>query len=271
MYRRKRVARTGPNRLFQKFVQKDEFQWLMEFKKTAPGDASEVQAEKFKFRCKVDVFSRNGFLFKLQQFKAVKINYVSYYVKAVGFTYSPAYSNTLDPTLHQNQPQITSPSVNAIIGKIPFYILWNHHCDITKDLDIGQMRASMHAKKVFVGGKGAKFVYRVPKNKRAFIDSTYFQTIKPDQPKTNNLGLFLGIFDMAPNAPTVFCGTAGTEISGLSSALYVNDSIPMPFKVMFHVTVKAGVTFSGQNDIVYSFGSREMYNLAGASRNNDEV
>lgn len=251
---------------YKKLLCKDVYSWVCDSKTTLPDEWVETQIEKCKFRVRADGFRNNAFVYGLQQYKSVKINYVHYSVSLSAVTYNVQVVNA--------KPENGFKSGYGVTGlhRIPFFILWNYNADIPKNPSQNVIQDSSHSKLLFVGGRPAKFMYKVPKNKRSYVDCTYlYKHADPKEAGYNNLCKYLSLFDMCPHGPEFFYLTCGSELSSIQKSIVPEGLIDMPFKFIVKIETKIGCTFKGYNDVVYSFNSPTLYAATGGARTSDDM
>lgn len=227
-----------------------------------PSAGTETSADFFTARARVDVFKCRNFTYNLQVYKACKINYVKYHIECFATAYSPQYTNKIED-IRVPYTLSTNFGVNGFQGKIPFYIMWNNNCDITFKTLPEFIMDSMHARKLYIGGKGVTFIYSVPKNFRRFIDCTYLASVDPLAMGTNNLYAYLKRLGLSDMAPSFFFGTIGKYFHDMVKVLSSPEMESPPVKFFFKVTTTAGCTWKGKNDIVMSVNTTATYAAGG--------
>nr|QWY79448.1 MAG: capsid protein [Cressdnaviricota sp.] len=268
--RRLRQRRRGVN--YRKICVKDVYTLNVQSSADKVETWGEDFIEKIKTRCRSDVYANTRFLFNLQQFKAVKFNYVAFTIRIFALCYTPNIEtkNTVNftakapQTLHAN----SGYGVNDIVGKFPVYVLWNYSADLPSNPSSNLIQDSKHSRVVKVGGKGVTFLYKVPKIYRGYLDCTWVKTINPLSDEYNDVGKYLNKVTGVGVCPNIFYMTLDRTIQAIvDSCKSVANTYPVRY--IIHVTTKAGCTFKGENDMTLSFNTAESFLTAGGARDKD--
>lgn len=244
-------------------IVKDDYQWMVHSQTTATPGWQEDEISKCKFRVRADGFRNNAFVYCMQQYKAVKINWIKYSISCTSVSYNFQFTN-----LKQEAEQKFRTGYGITdVKKIPIHVLWNANLDIPANPSSNVIKDSTHSKVMYPGGRPVNFVYSVPKNKRAYVDCSYmYQTADPTTTAYNTLCSFLGKFDMCPCGPSFFFATDGGVIGELNKYISPEGMTYIPIKYFFTVKTLISATFKGYNDVVYSFNSQALFAKTGGSK-----